>query len=154
MEPVQSGGTPFLANGQSGALYPPRVLLGLTTGPAATHDLFMALHVFLSGVVTFALMKELRVCFAGAFLAGVAWMFSSYNWAWLQLEHAAVMAVALPGGLWLLRRAARRRSLPLGRARGVPLGLLVLGGNLQVTVVVWVVCLTYSIALAADLARR
>src|ERR1017187_6765887 len=72
--PYNLGGLPLLANGQSGVLYPLRIVLAFLVSPAANHDLFAFVHVFASGVFMFLLMKEFRLRLPAALLGAAGWM--------------------------------------------------------------------------------
>jgi Bacterial membrane protein YfhO len=141
------GGTPFLTNGGGGASYPPRALLALTVPASWAHDLFLLFHVFLSGLAMFFLLKELRAGFLGALLAAVAWTFSSYTLAWIQLEYVVVVAVCLPASLALAHRAVRRRSWLAAAGAGLVLGIAGLD-TVFITLLVFPVVLLYALALS------
>jgi hypothetical protein len=141
------GGTPFLTNGGGGASYPPRALLALTVPASWAHDLFLLFHVFLSGLAMFFLLKELRSGFLGAMLAAVAWTFSSYTFAWIQLEYAVVVAVCLPASVALAHRAVDRRSWLAAAAAGLVLGVSGLS-TVFITLLVFPVVLLYALALS------
>jgi hypothetical protein len=129
--PDSLGGTPFLTNGLGVALYPPRVLMQLLVPPSWVHDLLMMLQVFLSGVAMFALLRAFATGFLGSLLAGVAWMFASFNFAWIQLEIVGAFAVFLPLGLLCAFYANQRRSWWWASAAGLSLGFAALGSSLQ-----------------------
>jgi membrane protein YfhO len=141
------GGTPFLTNGSGGASYPPRALLALTVPASWAHDLFLLFHVFLSGLAMFFFLKELRTGFLGSLLAAVAWTFSSYTFAWIQLEYVVVVGVCLPAALALAHRAVRRRSWLAAMGAGVVLGVCSLS-TVFITLLVFPVVLLYAFALA------
>jgi hypothetical protein len=143
------GGYPLFANGQSAVLYPPRLLTALTVSPSLAHDLFSMLHVFLSGLAMFAFMKELRAGMAGALLAAVAWMFASFNLAWLHLEVVTPMSLFLPLTLLLVHRSFRLGSWPWTVFAGLGLGLTLLSGHLILLGLVYMVALAYAAALCA-----
>jgi hypothetical protein len=141
------GGTPFLTNGGGGASYPPRAILALTVPASWNHDLFLLFHVFLSGLAMFFLMKELRAGFLGSLLAAVAWTFSSYTFAWIQLEYAVVVAVCLPAALALAHRAIELRSWLAAAGAGLVVGISGLD-TVFVTLLVFPVVLLYALALS------
>ena len=52
--PYNLGGIALLANGQSGILYPIRILLALFVSPSWNHDLFVVGHMVVGGLFMFA----------------------------------------------------------------------------------------------------
>lgn len=150
--PNSFGGLPFLANGTTGLLYPPRLILSLFFSADWVHDLSAMLQFFLSGLAMFAVLKGYRVGFAGALLAGIAWMLNSFTLAWIQLEHISTVTVLLPAAIWCIHRAATRRSWWTAVAAGLMLGLLALGANAEFALIAYIACLAYAGALAARLA--
>jgi hypothetical protein len=145
--PDSLGGTPFLTNGLGMTLYPLRIGLQLLVPASWVHDLIMLIQLFTSGFAMFALLRVLRVGFSGALLAGIAWMFASFNTAWMQLEFIGAFATFLPLALLCAYVASERRSWWWAAAGGVALGLATLGSSLQlagplvVIVAICVVCL-------------
>jgi len=91
--PYSFGGQPFLANGSSAVLYPPHLATALLVSPDWAHDLFSLLHVALAGLSTYLLMREFGTGLPGRLLAAVAWMFASFNMAWLHVEVVAPTAL-------------------------------------------------------------
>jgi hypothetical protein len=151
-----AGGHPFYANGESAVLYPPRLLTALTLSPSWAHDVFSMLHVFLSGVFMYLLLRELQCGFAGAMLAAVAWMFGSFNISWLHLEIVTPLSVFLPLGLLLVSRAFRLESIGWTFAAGFSLSLAIASGHL---ILLGVVCLAITLwgaglAITASVQRR
>ncbi len=146
--PFSLGGTPFLTNGLGMSIYPPRVLLLVLVSPIWAHDLLLFLHVFASGLAMFTLLRVLHSSFLAAMLSGIAWMFSSYLFAWLQLEYVVVLGVCLPLSLLLVRLASDRRSWWSAVAAGGTLGLATLGTGLQLAGPLGLTVGTYACALA------
>jgi len=149
--PYSFGGHPFFANGNTGVLYPPRFALAVFLSADWVHDLSIMLHVFLSGLAMFAVMKGYRVGFAGALLAGIAWMLNTFTFAWIQLEHIIVITLFLPVAIGFIHRAAIQHSAWLAVGAGVALGLLALGGNVEFVLMTYIVCLLYAGLLAVRL---
>jgi hypothetical protein len=148
--PYSFGGAPFLTNGQSGVLYPPRVALSLVASPSWVHDLFLLLHVFASGVAMFALLRTLGAGIGGALLGEVAWMFAPFTFAWIQLEHPAVIAAWLPLAVMLVHRGVAGGSVAAAAVGGAALALCLLGGNLALVSLVYVTVLAYAALLAVS----
>lgn len=148
------GGYPFFANGSSATLYPPRLLAALALDPVRAHDAFLMLHVFLSGLFMYALMREFGTGRAGALLAAVSWMFAGFNMAWMHLEVVTPMSVFLPLDLLCVRRAHRTGSWPSTALAGLALGATLMSGHLILLGIVYMVAVAYAATLAAGAAFR
>jgi Bacterial membrane protein YfhO len=146
--PYSLGGVPLLANGQSGIAYPVRIVLALVVSPLTNHDLIVALHVFLSGLFMFVFLKELRLRLLPAFLGAAAWMFAGWTSGLMNDEVTLIATAWLPLAFLFIHRASRTRSWRSAVAAGIPLGLMALGGQLQLVAIAFGVCGAYSTALA------
>lgn len=129
--PDSLGGTPFLTNGLESPVYPLRVVLDLLFSASWIHDLMMLVQLYVSGVAMFALLRAFRVGFCGSLLAGVAWMFSSFNLLWIQFEFVEAFAAFLPLGLLCAYLASERRSWWWASFGGLALAASALGSSLQ-----------------------
>lgn len=143
-----AGGYPFFANGSSAILYPPRLVAALVVDPVRAHDLFLIVHVFLSGLAMYALLRELQVGRPGSLLAAVSWMFAGFNMAWLHLEVVTPMSVFLPLDLLCVHRAHRDRSWTFTILSGLALGATLTSGHLILLGLVYLVAVAYMGALA------
>jgi hypothetical protein len=76
--PYQFAGTPFAADPESGWAYLPAMLLftGLPLTWAA--DAYMAFHVLLAGLATYALARSLKIASIGALVSAIAYSFSGF----------------------------------------------------------------------------
>ncbi|MDQ2783982.1 MAG: hypothetical protein M3Y58_03145 [Chloroflexota bacterium] len=149
--PSNFGGQPFLANGQNGFFYPPKFLLSLLVSASWVHDLLLIASVFFSGLAMFALLKAYGGGFAGALLAGVAWMFNTYTLSWLHFEIAAPVAVFLPLAVYCIYRSATMRSWRLAIAAGAALSMIFLGGSVLYGALVSIACGLYALFLSLRL---
>jgi hypothetical protein len=122
-DPYTYGGSPFHTNGGGGATYPLRLLPALVVSASWVHDLFMLFHVFLASVAMYGLLRSVGTGFLPGLLSGVAWAFSSFTFAWIQLEFALPIAVALPASIALMRKAVVERRNRHAVTTGVVLGL-------------------------------
>jgi membrane protein YfhO len=152
--PYSLGGIPLLANGQSGIAYPVRIVLALVVSPVVNHDLVVVLHVFLSGFFMFLFLKELRLRLVAALFGAPAWMFAGWTSGLMNTEVTLIATTWLPAALLLIHRASRRRSWRTAAAAGVPLGLMALGGQLQLVAIAFGVCGIYATALAVKPLRQ
>jgi hypothetical protein len=154
-DPYTFGGSPFYTNGQNGIVYPPRLALEAVVADATwVHDLFLLAHVAASGLLMLLLLLDLRLRLVPALLGGSAWMFSSFNMGWLQLEHLSVMAVWLPAAVLLGRRALVRSSLPAAVGAATALALLILGANAEISLLVYLTVVGLVVGLAGILVLR
>jgi Bacterial membrane protein YfhO len=101
-------GTPFFANAQSALLSPFSLPLWLLPFNYAL-GIVGALQLWLTAFGTYLLARELRLGFAPAFLAGLAFGFSVFSIVWLTYPLMGVIAM-LPWALWLAERIIRRAA--------------------------------------------
>lgn len=149
-----AGGYPFATDGVSGIAHPVRLLGDLWLHPLVTHDLMSVLHVFLAGLFTYFLMRNLGIGMAGAVLSGVSWMLASFNLAWLEWDMVGPVAPMLPLDLWLVRVAWQRRTVGSSMGTGLVLGLTLVVGHALFMGMTCVVAGVYAAALAVGDARR
>jgi len=116
----------------SGLFYPPRLVLGWLANPEQAHSLFIAGHLWLSGLVTYVLARRLGIGKSGASLSAVAWMFSGYNMAWLHMEMITPVSVFLPLNLLLVELAVRSPHRRWVVVAGLSEAVALLAGNLIV----------------------
>jgi hypothetical protein len=145
--PYSFGGQPLLANGSSGVLYPPRLVLSAITGPTTTHTWLSFLHVAGAGLFMYLLLLDLGVGVEAALLGAVAWMFGTYTLDWIQLEVVAPVFCWLPAGALCVRRAVAGSWRWAGGCSLV-VGLLFLGTHLPYAAVTAMVFLGYGAGLA------
>lgn len=75
--PHQFCGTPFLANYQSGVLYPVNLVLYLVD-PHEQMDLFVYVHFIIAAVFTYLLARRLTVSAGGSLVSALAFTFSGF----------------------------------------------------------------------------
>lgn len=136
-DPYSFGGHPFFANGETNLLYPPRLILTRAFPASWAQDLFLLLHVWLSGVTMRFFLRRLGVGQGAALFGATAWMFNSFTLGWLLLGHIAAITALLPLALLLGRDAVIHRSAAHAAWLGVTLGLMILGSNILMTLVAW-----------------
>jgi hypothetical protein len=152
--PLSFGGQPFLSNGSSAVIYPPRLLAALVLSPSGAHDLLSVFHVFGAGLAMFLLCRQLRVGTAGSLLGATSWMFASFNLAWLHLEVVAPVMVFLPLSLLLVRRAVEAPAAGNVLGAALVLGSSLVSGHLLFMVTVWAVAVGYGVACLVSVAFR
>jgi hypothetical protein len=151
--PYSFAGTPFLANGQSGVLYPPRVVLALTVSPTRVHDVLLASHLFVAALGMFLLLGFVGLPFSAAVVGALAWMLNSFALSWQALEHYVAIEAWMPIGVLLAHAMVRRRSWAAAFGLALVLGLLFLGGNVLFVELAVVAIFGYAVALGIVQAR-
>ncbi len=131
-QPNQFAGTPFLAAGQHGALYPFSVLYYILPLPRA-YGWFTVSQLWLAGALMYAFARGLRLSRAAGAVAGVAYQFSAF------FIVSAVFPMMIAGAAWLpllllmIEFVIERRPLRGDRPATVPwiaLGALALMMNI------------------------
>jgi hypothetical protein len=145
--PMSFGGQPLFTNGSSAILYPPNFLAAMLLPADWAHDAVSFLHVLLSGICMYLLMREWRAAVPGALLSGVAWMLSSFNMAWLHLEVVAPVSTWLPASLLLVSRAYRWRSWPATIGAAAALACVLISGHVLFCALVFGVAVLYAAGL-------
>ncbi|MER3496446.1 MAG: hypothetical protein C4320_06470, partial [Armatimonadota bacterium] len=121
-------GTPLLANSQSGALYPPHIVVGVLHIPLDRAIALLAwFHLALAGVGTYRLCRASGTDRTSAFLGGSGFMFSAFLIAWVPLASVPSTVGWIP---WLLLFVQLRRFVPLALVTG----MMILAGHLQFAV--------------------
>lgn len=142
--PYELAGTPLLANSQSGALYPPHILVGLSGMPTAAGITLLAwIHLFWAGLGVYAVARRLGGSRLSATLGGASFMLSAFALGWTPLPSVIETVSWIP---WLLAAVlhgfpspmvgharVEARSKPLKAAAGLSLavGMMLLAGHLQ-----------------------
>ncbi len=123
--PYLYGGVPFFANAMD-TYYPATVLARLVGVPTHHLPLFnFVVQLFLAGLGTYLLVRELGGRRVAAYLAGLAYMFSGYTVSFILGGHDGRMIVATLAPLLLF---AIHRSVRTGALRWYVLAGVVLGG--------------------------
>ncbi|PZR80474.1 MAG: hypothetical protein DLM65_07925 [Candidatus Aeolococcus gillhamiae] len=122
--PDAFAGAPLLANDQS-AVFSPFTLVALPFAPARGYSLAMLFKLVVAGVGMGVFLRQLRVGYTAAIVAGIAYASSSFMVDWLGHPQSAVAAI-FPWAfasveLWL---QTRRRLALLGLAAAVALQFL------------------------------
>lgn len=140
-------GYPLVGESQTGAFYPPNILLYRFLDVGTAYNVSHLLHYIATFVVTFALAR--RLCVSGV---ASAWAALIYTYGWFppraSLEWAIVGGLYFVWGLWCAEsflQAGRRRYLLLLSAG---LGLHLLAGHFNLA---WVTLLTLAVYVPARL---
>ncbi len=129
--PHQFCGTPFLANAQSAVLYPPNLLFAVLN-PITAWTVYAALHLFLAGLFTYLLLRELGCSVGAGLVGGICYSFCSFNVRWLELPTFVGAAVWLPLITLLVNRAVERRSVSSAVLAGLAQAMAFLAGHFQI----------------------
>ena len=104
--PYSFGGSPLLANGQSGVFYPLNVL-NFICSPATTSVLLLFARLFAAGIFTFAFLRQLGLSKHASLLGAVVFTFNRNMIVWLGFP-AANAAILLPALFWAAERLLKR----------------------------------------------
>jgi hypothetical protein len=143
---VFDGGSPLYSNATSGQLYPPRLVAALAP-ERWSHDLYVAFHLIVGGLVTYLLCREFKRSALAGVIAGTAWMLGSFNLGWAHLEVVTSMMIALPLGPLLVHRMWRRRTLGSVVATAAGVALMTISGHLLWQALIWMIPALYAAAL-------
>ncbi len=152
-QPNQFAGTPFLAAGQHGALYPFSILYYVLPLPRA-YGWFTVSQLWLAGALMYAFARGLRLSRAAGAVAGVAYQFSAF------FIVSAVFPMMISGAAWLpllllmIEFVIEQRPLRGDRPATVPwiaLGALALmmnifAGHVEITYYTLIVMAFYAAA--------
>jgi hypothetical protein len=142
-----AGGAPLFANGSSGQVYPPRLVLALTVGPVSAHEIFSFLHLFLAGLCAYALARELRMGWWAGLASGLTWMCSGWVLAWLHLEVVAPTFVFLPLLIALVHRTVERPGVAWTAVTAVAGATYLISGHVLFELITFLVAFGYGAAL-------
>jgi hypothetical protein len=141
--PYQLMGTPLLANSQSGALYPPHILMGVLQVPTALAITLLAwFHLFWAGLGVSKLVRALGGSEIGGVVAGASFALSPFMLSWTALSSVIATVAWIPWCLWAVLSLTSPRlqgegaggegSAIAGVGRlALSVGMILLGGHLQ-----------------------
>lgn len=147
------GGSPFIAEPQAAALYPPRwitigigILLNGANGlPFWLFEVEIFAHLWLAALLTYGFLRRLALSRPAAFLGAVIFTYSG-SLVTYPLEQVSILeaAVWVPGVLWGIEAGlgGRRRGW-VGAA--LCLALSFLAGSTQITVYIGYTALAYAL---------
>lgn len=118
-------GTPFLAGGQAGLLYPPALML-LWGNPHVTAALYAYMHLALAGLGMFVFGRALRLAPGPAGLAGTAYMLGGFNYTHAVWPTLIATSAWLPWGVAMIEVILRKQQTK-GSVSFRPIPYLLLG---------------------------
>ena len=142
-EPALFGGYPLFADGESGMLYPPHLLLLRLLDPPAALVAIRLVRFFFAGSFTFAFLRATGARRTAATVAGLVFMSSGFVVGQVVHENLDSGMVWLPLVLWGIEMAVRQRPGTPGFRRrrytyacmaGVALAMQTLAVHVQVCV--------------------
>lgn len=98
-------GHPLVASGQSGLLYPPRLLAHWLLGPGQARTLLLLVHCLGAGLVMWLWLRGRGLSDFGAGVGGLVWMLNGQMASWFEFEHLVVMGPFIPAMFYCIDRA-------------------------------------------------
>lgn len=133
--PYELGGTPLLANSQSGGFYPLHVLIGVLKIPVVPAMTFLAwFHLMWAGLGVYSLSRRLGANRLGALVGGASFSLSPFMVAWTVLPSVITTIAWIP---WVLSeivavmRPGDQKSTWRFTGLAFCTGMLALAGHLQ-----------------------
>ncbi|MCA9792035.1 MAG: hypothetical protein KC910_09585 [Candidatus Eremiobacteraeota bacterium] len=98
-------GHPLVASGQSGLLYPPRLLAHRWLGPGQARSLLLLVHTLWMGLAMWFWLRHRGLGDFGAGVGGLCWMLNGQMASWFEFEHLVVMGPYIPTMFYCIDRA-------------------------------------------------
>ena len=136
-------GTPFLAQIETGALWPPGLLLYGLLDPFRALNLSFALDSLLAAGGSWVLARRVGRAPAGAALAGLVFAWQGFMVGHLRHPNMHAAAALLPWALWALEGLLRERRG--GAALALILGLQLTAGHPQISWITGIVLATRTL---------
>jgi hypothetical protein len=133
--PFLHAGSPFLANPQSLATYPPAWLFSLISPAERAVDALIVFHLAIAAAGAYLLARTLTLQPLAAFVAAVSFAFSGLLLSTTNLTFGLVGVVWLPGSLAALERAIETGSRFLLAVAALAFGMTVLAGVPEMIVI-------------------
>ena len=138
-----SFGYPLIAESQTGAFYPPHLVLYRLLDVNSAYNANQLLHYVLAFVFTWLLARELKVSAFGAALAATVY---TYGWSppRISLEWAIIGASWLPLAVWWTERFLSRRDARWLVGLSVTLALQMLAGHYSLAFITQLLVVCYA----------
>lgn len=134
--PYIYGGYPLAAEGQTGVFYPLNLAL-LFLSPAWIPNAIIFMHLFLAAVFTYLLCRTIKIGYAGAMIAGLAYSLNTLNLVHLQHFNIIIGMAWIPLMLALIEiwlKKSGRAAAKTACALGIVTAVLFLGAHPQIFV--------------------
>ncbi len=130
--PFEASGTPFLANILSAMFFPLNILF-LVLPTDHVFGIKLIIDIFIAGVSTYLLARQVKLDKYSSFFASMVFMFSGIFIGRMSIGHEpAIDVIALAPLLFLFfLKTLEKRSIKFGVLTGVVLALQILAGYLQ-----------------------
>ncbi|MDX1415938.1 MAG: hypothetical protein R3293_17210 [Candidatus Promineifilaceae bacterium] len=147
----QFAGNPFLSNPQIALFYPPTwiaVIFPVNIG-LSWHTAF---HLLLAATGMYLFVRQMSGGWSGAFIAGLVYAFSGFNFARIWAGHFGLLATNawLPWILLTTVWTIKRRSIASAVIAGIPWGMAFLAGHSSSLFYVGLIWLSFLLFLALD----
>ncbi len=151
--PYAFGGTPFFGNPEVAWLSPftwPLWIIPLNYALG----LVAAVKLWLAGFGMYLLVRELRLSVWPGVIAGLSFMFCTFNLVWLDYGVHTQVAIMLPWAVWLVERILRRGSWGAGLGLVAVVALVMTGGHPGTQLHVMSAVVVYALLRALLLSDR
>ena len=145
-------GQPYLADIQSGLLYPLNLLAFFLVRPFtyAALEYSAILHYLIAGLSMYLLARRLGLRPLAALAGAITWEFCGFLVAHLGHYNMLAAAVWLPLVFWALHPAMERRSIRWALVAAGILAVSTLAGHTQMTLLMLTACVVYGLFEAAS----
>ena len=149
-DPYLYGGQPYLADVQSGLLYPVNLLAFLAFRTFDYHKLeLMAIaHYAMAGIFAYVLARQLRIGRFGALTAAITWEASGFLVAHLGHYNLIAVVVWIPLVLALLQPALEGGSIAWVAAAAMALAISTFAGHTQMSLYAGLLIVIYVVGYA------
>ena len=141
--PYRFGGSPLMADPETGCFYPPNILF-LFLPPLTAFNWIMYLHYFLAGIFTFCYMRLLGARYLSGIVSGLIYMFSGFMITRLGHMDLQNMAAWVPA-VFLSLEKVRQGKIHYAAIGACVFGLIILTGFFQGAVYLTIYILAYII---------
>lgn len=145
-------GQPYLADIQSGLLYPLNLLAFFLVRPFtyAALEYSAILHYLIAGLSMYLLARRLGLRPLAALAGAITWEFCGFLVAHLGHYNMLAAAVWLPLVFWALHPAMERRSIRWALVAAGILAVSTLAGHTQITLLMLTACVVYGLFESAS----
>jgi hypothetical protein len=149
-DPYLYGGQPYLADVQSGLLYPINLIAFALIRSFDYHklELLAVAHYGLAGLFAYTLGRQLRLGRFGALVAGIVWEGSGVLIAHLGHYNLVAVVIWIPLILASLQPALEGRSVAWAAGAAIVLAVSTLAGHTQLSLYVGLLILVYVVGFA------
>lgn len=129
--PYLFSGYPLFANGQNGFLNPFKLSFHLLLPPHRARELFLFIHLFLTGFLTFLFLRDMNLSLFPSLIGGFIWSYNSFNATLFQHEYVYSIAPYIPILFLSYKRATLESNFLWRGIGGISFALIILGKHLN-----------------------